>query len=412
MSLWPRVARALLVVLLVLGLVAAPAVPALASRVSSEAAPDATSWNTQRKMGRDSEGRLHVALRIHDVDLGVAVRVFRSDPAVTGWSALPRVPDATSEMSRASLAIDPEDAVHLAWTEQAGPDLQIFHAVWADEAWSPRTQVSATPGYSGYPSIAVDGQDRLHVVWYGFDGSTYQVYYRARASNGTWERTETVSTGLQDANNPALALGPDDRPHVAWALFSGGQSFVVYTSREAVWVPITTLSDAANRAFDPTLAVASDGEVFAAWTEQAPDGSRNLIARRHDASGWLPPNSLAGFPSPGGHPTLALDGAYNGTWGPMRSLAANGTAIFPSARWAAVANPLFEGVNRIDVAWTEEVDGTHAVVVAGLPVAAVGEPPSPSFNAPVSLPILAVVLAVVGVGVVILWWIRRSPAKP
>ena len=413
-------ARAAFVVLLVVGLAIVLAPPVQASFVTDEASADATSHNSQRKVARDSVGRLYVALHVLDPELGAGVRVFRSDDNGATWDTLPRVPDAATEMDRASLAIDGADGVHLAWTERAPTDRQVFHATWTGTGWGPRTQVSATPGYSGFPAIGFDHQNRLHIAWYGFDGSTYQVYYRARAPDGTWGATETVSTGLQDANNPALAIGPDDRPHVGWFLVSGNLWSVVYTSREGGWAPVTTLSDPAAFATDPSLAVASDGRVLAAWTETHPNGTRALVARHRGAVDWSGPTALAWFTAPGGHPVVALDGqdrgfvfwdqldtairyrVFNGSWGPTITLAANGTASFPSVRWAAVANPLFSGVNRLDVAWTEQVDGAYAVVLVGVPVPAMGQPPAASSGLP-----LVFLLGFAPVLAAVLWLLRR-----
>ena len=417
----PSRLSAFLVVLAAFCLVLARLPPASAAPVTLNANADATAWNSQRKVARDSVGALFVALRVPDPDLGVAIRVFRSVDNGAGWSALPRLPDAASEMSRASLAVDGGDRVHLAWTELVGTDLQVFHAVWAG-AWTRRTQVSFTPGYSGFPAIAVDRQDRLHLAWYGFDGSTYQVYYRVRSVDGTWGITETVSSGLQDANNPAIAVGPDDRPHVAWFLVTGARWSVVHTVRGARWAPIETLSNPANRALDPSLAVASDGGVTAAWTEESPNGTRAVVARISNASGWGPSTPLAWFTAPGGHPSVALDGrdrafafwdqldaqiryrTFSGTWGRTEAIAANGMASFPNARWAAAANPLFEGTNRIDVVWTEASAGSYAVGFGGVTVSAMGTPPP---RAPVDLVPGLLAGAVLLSLSAVLWWRRR-----
>jgi len=379
-------------VLVVLALVMAREPLASAAPVTLDAVADATQWNGQRKVARDSLGRVYVAARVPDGALGVAVHVFRSGDSGVTWSPLPRNPDASSEMSRASLAMDSRDRLHLTWTERLGSDLQVFHAVWSG-SWGPRTQISFTPGYSGFPAIGADRQDRIHLAWYGFDGATYQVYYRLRAANATWGATETVSTGLRDANNPSLAIGPDDRPHVAWFLFTGAQWFVVHAEREDRWRAITTLSDVANRALDPSLAVTSAGDVVAAWTEQAPNGTRSVSTAIRSGTMWGNATALGWFAAPGGHPSVAVDGydtalvfwdqldssvryrAWNGTWGPETIIPAGGIASFPNARWASVANPLWDGANRIDVVWTEDRGGVFAVGFDGVDVRAAGTPP-------------------------------------
>ncbi len=423
-SVVPRIPAAGMAVLLALAVALAALPPVGGVPVPGDVLENATAWNSQRKIGRDSLGRLYVALLVADPDLGDAVRVFESANNGATWAALPRVPDATAAMSRASLAVDLTDRVHLVWTELVGTDLQVFHAVWRG-AWSPRTQVSFTPGYSGFPSGAVDPGDRLHVAWYGFDGSTYQVYYRVRAPNGTWGPTETVSTGLRDANNPALAIGPQGEPHVAWFLFTGSRWFVVYTVRnETRWAPVVTLSGDGNRALDPSLAVTAQGDVVAAWAEVDPNGTWAVVARVRTAAGWEPSVPLAAFTASGGHPAVALDGqdrafvfwderdaairyrTFNGTWGSTETIPTSGTATFPSARWARVANPLYEGVNRVDVAWTEAVGDGFRVSVAGIPVPATGAPPPTSQGFPTALVLLAIA-AVSALAIVVLRWRRR-----
>ena len=409
-------------------LVLATVPTAEAGSITPDAAADATAWNSQRKIARDSFGRLYVALLVTDTALGEAVRVFRSGDGGRTWSPLPRVPDAANSMSRGSLAFDGRDRLHLAWTEAVGGDLQVFHAEWTGTGWQPRTQVSTTPGYSGFPAIAADRQHRLHVAWYGFDGTTYQVYYRARTGSA-WGPPETVSTGLQDANNPALAVGPDDGPHVAWSFVAGFRWSVVYTNREDRWAPAMTISNTTNRALDPSLAVGSDSRVFATWTEENPNGTRAVVARVRTGMTWGPPFALAWFTAPGGHPAVALDGsggafvvwdqldaairyrAYNGSWGPTQAFSANGTASFPAARWAAIANPLFPGANRIDVVWTEAANGSYSAVLAGIPVPSVGTAPTTSTDGATAFTIPAFILVVVAL-VVWRWRVRRHNGPP
>ncbi len=386
----------------------------------SDATPDATAWNSQRKIVRDSDGRLYAAFRVLDSENLDVVRVFRLNDDGETWSVLAGPPDATGEMRPGSLAIDGGDQLHLTWAERVSGYFQIFHAMWTGERWTPKTQVSDTPGYSGFPSVAIDLQNRLHAAWYGYDGSTYQVFYRVRGVAGTWEPTEVVSAGLKDANNPAIAIGPDGRPHVAWFLFEGGRLTIVYTHREAEWSTATTLSDPSASSFDASLAITSGGRIFAAWAEQYPNTTRAIVVRHRDAEGWSPPAPLAWFSAPGGHPTIAIDGesrafvfwdqlddairyrVFNDSWEGTQSLSANGTASFPSVRWSAVANPLFTGANVLDVAWTEEVNGESVVVVSSVPVKPAGQRPADSPG--LSLPFLiAAGLAMGGV----LWLVYR-----
>lgn len=416
----PDPAHLALTILILGGLLTIVIASASAPIVIPDASADATAWNSQRKIVRDSAGRLYAALRVLDSESLGVMRVFRLNDDGGTWSPLPQVQDAIGEMRPGSLAIDGGDRVHLTWAERVSGNFQIFHAIWTEERWMPKTRVSDTLGYSSSPSIAVDFQDRLHAAWYGYDGYTYQVFYREREAVGAWGSTEIVSAGLRNASNPALAIGPDGRPHVAWFLFAGGRLSIVYTHRGAEWATTTTLSDPLASAFDASLAVTSEGRVFATWTEQYTNATRAIVARYRDGGDWSPPAFLAWFSTPGGHPALAVDGenrafvfwdqldkairyrVFNGSWERTQTLAANGTASFPAVRWAAVANPLFTGANVLDIAWTEEVNGRSVAVLSGVPVRAAGQRPTVSAGPSLSF-LIAAGLAMGGV----LWLVYR-----
>ncbi len=407
-----------------LGLVVAFLLLAAAPAVRGDlegSVPDATAFTTQRKLVRFSNGTLALAYVIQ-VNGTNRVQVAESADGTT-WSSLNPPSLQTPSADRPSLAVDSQDALHLAWTANGSGDRQVWYASYADGVWSAAQQISETVGYSGFPSIAVDSQDRVHVAWYGFDGTYYQIYYRMKDATG-WGPQIDVTGQAVDATNPALALDGQDHIHIVWyRINSKGTRFEVsYAFLEGTNATLTTLSGATEDAFDPTLVIDSADNVDVAWTSLV--GSTSSIVYTTGASAaWSTPVPITPTGVNASHPSLAVDGSgrlylffqgsdgqiheervVNGTWSSPINLSAGGVNTYPSARWSFYPLRAPAGSPTVDVVWTQAVTGGYAVRFASEPAAA-GSAPASSF--PWFVLLIAGGLAAVVVAAVLLRRRRR-----
>lgn len=358
--------------ILLLALLLAP--PALAGNAPGDYADfDAlTGWNTQKKMARDADGALwwtYVEPTQDGNTTEVVVVRQRGDERVE----LPRPRAARGEAGRPSLALDAEGTLHLAWTERAEDDREVFAARWDGRAWADATQLSGGLGYAGFPSVAADAHGGVHLGWYGFDGDFYQAFYRERGADaGAWLPSVQLSSGNLDANNPSVVVDRDGGVHMAWYK-SDGQRYRIWHAHkpaEGEWGLPARISGAQEEAFNAALAVDRQGRVHAAWDELHADG----FWVRHsvwEGGAWSGPAVLARGDLGGEYPAIAAWGegvlvawSVPGTRalvatdlsGEPRPLLGGARGVHPSLRGPSPW-PASEDVGLLDLLWTSADGG-------------------------------------------------------
>jgi hypothetical protein len=257
-------------------------------------------------------GTLH--LFWHDFT-SVPSKIWCSDTSTGSFSAGGEcVPNVTASFAPRA-ATDSMGITHLVWRDQAGAQNEIFHATWDGLAWSAPENLSRTAGNSRDPVIAIDPRDRPHVLWqedpgggYRFyethfdgsswsaaadtglpfvnpvtddiriacdgagvlhaawyDGSPSEVFHAERPDGGAWSVPENVSqTPGSGSDQPAIACGPDDTVHVAWAEqdpLVGSIYELCYSKKPAgsSWTACRNISQARSSVTRPVIAVGTDG---------------------------------------------------------------------------------------------------------------------------------------------------------
>jgi hypothetical protein len=339
-----------------------------------------TAYNSQRKVAVSPDGRSIAVTAVQAWGESTAVVVKLSRDGGDSWERLPVA--GTADAFRSTVAWDGAGRLHLAWTERAGANRQVFYARWEHGTdWLDRRQLSSTAGYSGYPALAVDGADGLHLAWYGYDGSQYQVYYRYRPPGGDWAPAVQATRQVGDANAPAIAVGPDGGVHVAFYGEVEGLHHVFYMrAGPDGWTLPERVGPARVAAALPSLAVRGDGRPAMAFVQGEGAATSVVYAERPPEGGWTrwrpvsPPGeraddpSLAVRPDPAGGPerlVVAYDSPDGGVhmaessggdaWRAMGSLAREPGGLWPSLSWAAW--PAGSLAAPLHVAWTEDAGG-------------------------------------------------------
>jgi hypothetical protein len=83
------------------------------------------------------------------------------------WEAVKSVPNNMNESISPALAVGPGGRIHLAWTEDAGENSEIFltRSLDGGNSWYVPVNVSGSEGYSRRPDIALDESGNLCIVW-------------------------------------------------------------------------------------------------------------------------------------------------------------------------------------------------------------------------------------------------------
>ncbi len=197
----------------------------------------------------------------------------------------------TSRAESPAIAVDSQNRVHIAWTDQSYREIRYIlidpalddrdgsAGIVTDMAVIADHLISADDAHnSTYPKLALDSQDRAHVVW--SDRSLGEVRYIQLDSLGNPVGTEQVLFGSGVYNyiwyiNPTVAVDSEDNVHAAWVerpLRDGAEGEIYYAMLNgqtgAVLIDATLVTaDDGWRSEYPTIMTGSDDTVFIAFSD-------------------------------------------------------------------------------------------------------------------------------------------------
>lgn len=220
----------------------------------------------------------------------------------------------------------------------AGPTAPGANAGWEEIGAGSASGggISNTTGKSRFSNVAV-GPDGMPVVaWLADRSGTYRVYVR-RWDGTTWAEMGSgsasdggISNNVGDWQNPALAIGPDGMPVVAWAGGSNISDGDIYVRRwdGTTWAEIGAGSASgggiSHDPFDsqnPSLAIGPDGIPVVAWAKYGRNGAyAEVYVRRWDGAAWAEMD--AGSATGGGISNTKMD-----SWRPSLAIGPVGAPV-------------------------------------------------------------------------------------
>ena len=155
--------------------------------------------------------------------------------------------------------------------------------------------LSTVGGDAWDPQVAVGSDSTATVVWSRSDGSNERVQATTRAPNGSWSSPVTLSEAGADAWNPQVAVGSDGAATAVWRGLDGGSDRIQASSRPAkgVWSTPATLSTVSGNVYDPQVAVDPEGMVTAVWSWWNVDHGQVQTASRPPGGTWSRPVTLS-----------------------------------------------------------------------------------------------------------------------
>lgn len=134
---------------------------------------------------------------------------YRKRTAAGGWTTTEQI---TSNSSYAALAIDQNDALHVAYI---GPSLNdIAYMNYNGSGWS--SPLAIASDVSDSIRLVSDGNNHLHVVWRYYNQILGQAQLMYELFDGTNWLQKQVVIASPNGIRPALAADSYGRPHVTW----------------------------------------------------------------------------------------------------------------------------------------------------------------------------------------------------
>ncbi len=170
----------------------------------------------------------------------------------------------------------------------------LWYQRFAANAWQPSRWIVPAASDNHHPAIASGAQTWL--VWVASSPRWRQeTLYAARWTGSGWSAPEEIPSAPGTPMAPAIAIGPDGLPAVAWAASDGNDAEIWVSERtHAGWTPPRAVTDNDRPDITPDVAWIG-GQLLVAWSTGLTDGYRPAVARRR-RSIWPEPLLLSRRP--------------------------------------------------------------------------------------------------------------------
>lgn len=251
-----------------------------------------------------------------------------------------------------SVAVDEDGAPVVAWSS-AG---EVYVRRWHADAWEALGNVSASSASSSVePHVAIDASQRITVAWTEGDDAATEIYARRWDGTGWEELAGSASNGGVSntlglhSMQPRLALSHDGLPVIAWLQEVPGYAWQIYARAYdgSGWRELgdSATADGVSKSpatgWSPAIGVGPDDNPCVAWTDSSVLADVRMRCWNGVTWGAVGSSTVAGGISPansqGWDASVAID-SLGRTW-----LSWRGDA---TTRWEAY-------VRYFDAAWTE-----------------------------------------------------------
>lgn len=225
---------------------------------------------------------------------GLTVKQFGGAAAASGWSTPVPVATTTGLSDRPVIAVG-GGAVHVVWKEGTDQGIEVYHSSSRDGGpWSAPDSIGMGNSSFDSPAVAMDSTGSLHVVWVDPIGDNYVIHYRQWTPGTGWDVPFPVWETTDVVYEPTIAIGPDNKRHVAWTqqTIDGMQIYYVTSTDGMEWSggPIQSSTGEFLAGESPVLAL-SAGKVHIAWTGFMTDTV--IYYAQNAGTGWSPPTLVS-----------------------------------------------------------------------------------------------------------------------
>jgi len=248
--------------------------------------------------------------------LAAALVGTRSQAVLAGtttqpWSTPTIVADQLSHAARPALAYTPDKVAHAVWESNG---VVLYASQRAGENWTQPQRLAAGMA----PALAVDAQGELHVLFSNQFFGDFEIYH-IRTDEGEWTLPKKVSRTLGYSAQPTLTVAPDGTLHAAWMDNAPGYWVIYYGTLTGEFWTSQPVPNARGQA--PTIAAAPNGTIYVAWQDRvvtdSEPGTYEILLSQLTGKQWSLPVNISDVPqidSLGAHLATTADGLAHLTW--------------------------------------------------------------------------------------------------
>lgn len=137
-------------------------------------------------------------------------------------------------------------------------------------AWTFPATLSTSLESARSPHVAIDSSGNVMVVWHESKGAISIVVARFCSSSGDWENSVTLSAQDNNAMNAQVALNDSGKAVVAWEKSTSSSNSIIQAAvfSGTSWGAPTDLSSASVDASLPQVALNASGEAIVSWSAE------------------------------------------------------------------------------------------------------------------------------------------------
>jgi hypothetical protein len=247
-------------------------------------------------------------------------------------------------------AVDSRGTVHLVWAddtpglEQGNPDNEeiLYSYKRKDSAWSEPENISNNEWDSHSPSIAVGPDDKVHVAWQDAspDGH-WRIFYSWKTQGSGWAVPETIS-GNYSYVAPKLAVDRAGGVHFVWH-YGVSSTGILYAVRSSSghWSDTMTVLSPLHFVYNTAIVVDSLLDVHAMWNTF----SREFYSDKPNGGAWSQALDISNNDSAFGDPWLGVDEQNNvhcvwaSEYHPLNTPQVRYRERFADGTWAQAVRP-------------------------------------------------------------------------
>lgn len=212
---------------------------------------------------------------LHPKDNGDQVRLARITPAsgAAEWKEVAPLTPAGQDVYRPAVAADRDGNVWVAWSQNVGGNWDLYARRWSSGALSRTIRLTRDPGPDLHVALAADEEGTVWMVWQGFRNGNADIWVASAApGEERWSRPVRVTRGPGNDWDPQVACARDGSVWAAWDTYDRG-NYDVMLRRLGTKNPGEAIPVAQTARFEarPSLVCDAQSRVWVAW-EDAPEG--------------------------------------------------------------------------------------------------------------------------------------------
>ena len=207
------------------------------------------------------------------------------------WRDVVTVSPRAGDFLKASIAIQPDGRVWIAWSAQVDGNFDVYARSWHDGRWDPMARLTSDPQPDIHHSLQAASNGKLHLVWQSFRTGDANVYLKT-LDGSRWSAPIAITTHEANDWEPSTALDEQDRLYVVYDSYRHGDYDVMLRvldgSELSQEYPIADSPDFEARA---SVAIDRDGRAWIAWDDQGPNWAMDMPAwnRASERGDWGEP---------------------------------------------------------------------------------------------------------------------------